>query len=94
VESALVRFGGHWQVVHLSDSGTGLSGLGHELAARSVMQAVAAGRGVEVAVEWTGPRRDRATCLARYRAATSWFHALTCTGTPAPTTLAPERTRS
>jgi sugar phosphate isomerase/epimerase len=94
VESALARFGGHWRASHLSDSGTGLSGHGHELAARSVAQAVAAGRDVEVAVEWTGPRRDRTTCLARYRAATSWFHALTRTSTPAPTTLAPERTRS
>jgi sugar phosphate isomerase/epimerase len=94
VKSALARFGGHWQVAHLSDSGTGLPGYGHEMAARSVMQAVAAGRDVEVAVEWTGPRRDRATCLARYRAATSWFRALTRPGTPAPSTLAPERTRS
>jgi sugar phosphate isomerase/epimerase len=94
VESALARLGGHWRVVHLSDSGTGLSGYGHELAARSVAKVVAAGRDVEVAVEWTGSRRDRATCLARYRAATSWFHALTRTGMSAPTTLAPERTRS
>ena len=94
VEPALARLAGHWQVAHLSDSGTGLSGYGHELAARSVAQAVIAGRDVEVAVEWTGPRRDRATCLARYWMATSWFHALTCTGTSAPTTLASERTRS
>jgi hypothetical protein len=94
VESALDRFGGHWQVAHLSDSGTGLSGHGHELAARSVAQAVAAGRDVEVAVEWTGPRRDRTTCRARYRSATSWFHALTRTGTSTPTIPASERTRS
>lgn len=92
VESALDQFRGHWQVAHLSDSGSGLSGHGHELAARSIGQAVATGRDVEVAVEWTGPRRDRGTCLARYQSATSWFHALTGTGASAPTTLASERT--
>jgi hypothetical protein len=54
-------------VVHLCDNGSGLGGTGHHLLV------AAAGGAVEVGFEWTGPDRSPAACLARYRAAVSWW---------------------
>jgi hypothetical protein len=56
-------------VVHLCDNGSGLGGTGHHLLAT----ATAASSAVEVGFEWTGPDRSPAACLARYRAAVSWW---------------------
>ncbi len=56
-------------VLHLSDDGEGLDPAAADLAAHRI----AAGQRIEVAVEWTGPDRTPATCLARYRAAVSWW---------------------
>ncbi|MGB6163306.1 MAG: hypothetical protein WCF33_19055 [Pseudonocardiaceae bacterium] len=56
-------------IVHLCDNGSGLGGTGHHLLAA----AIAAGGAVEVGFEWTGPDRSPAGCLARYRAAVSWW---------------------
>jgi hypothetical protein len=57
-------------VVHLCDNGSGLGGTGHHLLAAAT---AAVGGGVEVGFEWTGPDRSPLVCLARYRAAVSWW---------------------
>ncbi|MBB1244929.1 AP endonuclease [Streptomyces durbertensis] len=65
------------EALHLSDDGTGLAAHpdASEVAARAACR-IAAGQRIEVAVEWTGPDRSPATCLAKYRAAASWWNRL------------------
>lgn len=60
-------------VAHLSDTGSGLAGSGHLLAASAVRAAARAGQPVEVAFEWTGADRSPGACLARYQAARTWW---------------------
>ncbi|MDP9842217.1 sugar phosphate isomerase/epimerase family protein [Streptosporangium lutulentum] len=67
----------HAAVVHLSDTGTGLHAPGHALVAALAADRIDAGQCLEVALEWTGPDRNPAECVARYRAATTWWADLT-----------------
>lgn len=76
----LARAAASCRVLHLTDTGDGISGYGHLLAAGHFARAVAAGREVEVAFEWTGPDRDPVTCLSRYRAAVRWWGVVHVTG--------------
>lgn len=63
----------HSRVLHLSDPGTGLHAPGHATVAELAIERIAAGRHLEVAVEWTGSDRTPAACLERYHAACAWW---------------------
>ncbi|MEU9887573.1 hypothetical protein [Sphaerisporangium sp. NPDC051011] len=67
----------HVGALHLSDTGPGLHAPGHALVAGLTADRIDAGQRMEIAVEWTGADRSPAACLARYRAATTWWANLT-----------------
>ncbi|NVI87513.1 AP endonuclease [Actinomadura sp. BRA 177] len=60
-------------VLHLSDPGLGLTGLGHARVADHVIDLIADGQHIEVAVEWTGTDRAPSTALVRYQEAVTWW---------------------
>lgn len=62
----------HTRVVHISDSGDGLTGTGHRIVAQTFGH-LGAHDQVEIAFEWTGPDRSPQCCLARYRRAVAWW---------------------
>lgn len=64
-------------VMHLSDDGSGITAPGHRLLAIEAASAIADGRDIEVAFEWTGPERTAPACLDRYRAACAWWQEIT-----------------
>lgn len=69
-------------VMHLSDDGSGLAAPGHRLLATEAASAIADGRNIEVAFEWTGPERTAPACLDRYRVARAWWQEITLSPMP------------
>ncbi|MBA0127251.1 AP endonuclease [Haloechinothrix sp. YIM 98757] len=61
------------KVLHLSDDGTGLDGIGHVDTAECAVRHIDTGHNLEVAFEWTGRDRSPAQCLHRYRSALQWW---------------------
>ncbi|MBW1597227.1 AP endonuclease [Streptomyces sp. JJ38] len=70
------------EVLHLSDDGTGLNK--HHRVTAQVAARIAAGKRIEVAVEWTGTDRSPAACLHRYRAARAWWDRILHQRSPGP----------
>lgn len=63
------------EVLHLSDTGDGLTDPGHALVADHLTRPGPGAQRTapEVAVEWTGPDRSPATALARHREHAAWW---------------------
>ncbi|MGI8311468.1 hypothetical protein [Saccharopolyspora hattusasensis] len=73
VGPVLARIMHHAAVLHLSDDGHGLDGIGHRLAAGHAAKHITSGHPLEVAFEWTGACRTPTTCLSRFRSAVTWW---------------------
>lgn len=59
----LMRLAG---VVHLSDTGHGLAGEGHDVTIRAARAAMLRGQPLQVGFEWTGAERTEDQCLRRF----------------------------